>query len=152
MPLAIRETARAGDSSEQTDVRARRFADQLHKRNRCAYHHTAEQAGSQHAQESRHRHHKLRTIIVPEFFKVESLSKLATATNTTAASTGCGKALRRWEKKRTTTRMKTAARAVESGVCAPPSSLTSDCDVPPLTGKPLPTPATRFDTASARFS
>ena len=48
--------------------------------------------------------------------------------------------------------MKTAARAVESGVRAPPSSLTSDCDVPPLTGKPPPSPANRFDAASARFS
>ena len=63
-------------------------------------------------------------------FRLESLSNPATATNTTAARTGCGKALKSWEKKSTTTRMKTAAIAVESGVCAPPSSLTSDCDVP----------------------
>ena len=85
-------------------------------------------------------------------FKVESLNRLAIATNTTAARTGCGKALKRCEKKSTTTRMNTAARAVESGVRAPPSSLTSDCDVPPLTGKPPPSPATKFDAASARFS
>ena len=56
------------------------------------------------------------------------------------------------EKKSTTIRIKTAARAVESGVFAPPSSLTSDCDVPPLTGKPPPSPANRFDAATARFS
>ena len=44
-------------------------------------------------------------------FRVESLSRPTIATNTTAAKTGCGKALKRCEKKRTTIRMKIAARA-----------------------------------------
>src|SRR5437764_9556855 len=51
-------------------------------------------------------------------FRVERLSKPAIATKTTAASTGCGNALKSWEKKSTTTKIKTAARAVESGVFA----------------------------------
>ena len=84
--------------------------------------------------------------------RVESLSKLATATNTTAARTGCGSALNRCEKNRTTTRIKIAASAVESGVRAPAPSFTTDWDVPPLTGNPPPRPATRFAAARARFS
>ena len=85
-------------------------------------------------------------------FNVESLNKLATATNTTAASTGCGKALKRWDRNRTTTKMIPAANAPESGVCAPPPSLTRDCDMPPLIGKPRPIPAARFEAESARNS
>ena len=58
----------------------------------------------------------------------------------------------RCEKNRTTIRMMPAASAFESGVRAPAPSLTSDCDMPPLMGKPPPTPAARFDAASARNS
>ena len=66
---------------------------------------------------------------------VETLNRPATATNTTAASTGWGNAASRCEKNSTTTRMIPAAKAPDSGVRAPPPSLTSDCDMPPLTGK-----------------
>ena len=83
---------------------------------------------------------------------VETLNKPVTATNTIAASTGWGNAASRCEKKSTTTRMIPAAKAPESGVRAPPPSLTSDCDMPPLTGKPRPSPAARLDAASARNS
>ena len=85
-------------------------------------------------------------------FNVESFSKPATATSTTAASTGCGNALKRWVKKRTTMRRMPAAITDESGVRAPPPSLTSDCDIPPLMGKPRPIPAAKFAVANARNS
>ena len=56
------------------------------------------------------------------------------------------------EKKSTTTKMIPAANAPDSGVRAPPPSLTSDCDMPPLIGKPRPNPAARLEAASARNS
>ena len=40
-----------------------------------------------------------------------------------------------------------AATRPESGVRAPAVSLTSDCDMPPLTGNPLPSPAARLARA-----
>ena len=84
--------------------------------------------------------------------RADTLTRLATATNTTAANTGWGNALSSCEKKSTTTRMNTAAMAPDSGVRAPPPSLTTDCDMPPLTGKPWPNPAARLDAPSARNS
>ena len=81
-------------------------------------------------------------------FKAENWKRLATAMRTTAASTGCGRALRRCDRNRITSRMKPAAIAPESGVCAPLPSFTSDWDMPPLTGKPRPRPAARFDGQS----
>ena len=83
---------------------------------------------------------------------METLKRPATATNTTAAKTGWGRARRRCEKNSTTTNMIPAAMPPDSGVRAPPPSLTSDCDIPPLTGKPRPNPAARLDAASARNS
>ena len=35
----------------------------------------------------------------------------------------------------------------DNGVRAPPLSFTSDCDIPPLTGKPCPSPAMTFALA-----
>ena len=84
--------------------------------------------------------------------RADRLNRLATATNTTAANTGWGNALSSCEKKSSTTRMTTAAMAPDSGVRAPPPSLTTDCDMPPLTGKPWPNPAARLEAASARNS
>ena len=43
-------------------------------------------------------------------------------------------------------------RKPEIGVRAPPLSLTSDCDIPPLIGNPCPSPDARFAPASARNS
>ena len=51
-----------------------------------------------------------------------------------------------------TNRMNSAANAPDSGVRAPLPSLTSDWDMPPLTGKPRPSPAVRLEAASAKNS
>ncbi len=75
-----------------------------------------------------------------------------TAISTTAARTGWGRSRNSPVKKSTTTSMMSAATSPESGVRAPPVSLTSDCDMPPLTGSPLPRPATRFALPIARNS
>ena len=50
-------------------------------------------------------------------------------------------------KKTTTPSVMSAATSPESGVRAPAVSLTSDCDMPPLTGSPLPSPASEIGAA-----
>jgi hypothetical protein len=67
--------------------------------------------------------------------------------STIAASTGCGRFFRRSVKKSATTSMMPAAINPEIGVRAPPLSFTSDCDMPPLIGKPWPSPEARFAPA-----
>jgi len=69
MPIAIRETPRAGDSSEESNVRPGRDARQLHKRNCRTDHDAAEQTEREYSAESCDRHHKLGPIIAPEFFQ-----------------------------------------------------------------------------------
>jgi hypothetical protein len=69
-----------------------------------------------------------------------------------AARTGCGRLRRSPEKNSVTTRTRIAAKNPESEVLAPALSLTSDCDIPPLTGKPRPSPAARLAAASDRNS
>ena len=71
-------------------------------------------------------------------------TRLITAASTMAASTGCGRFRSRPEANSTTTSVKTAATSPDSGVRAPALSLTSDCDMPPLTGNPRPSPATQI--------
>ncbi len=75
-----------------------------------------------------------------------------TAISTTAARTGCGRVRNSPVKKSTTTSVMSAATSPESGVRAPAVSLTSDCDMPPLTGSPLPSPAMRLALPIARNS
>ena len=84
--------------------------------------------------------------------RADTLTRPITATNTTAANTGSGNADSSCEKKSTTTRTNPAAMAPDSGVRAPPPSLTTDCDMPPLIGNPWPNPEARLDTPSARNS
>ena len=50
MPLAIGEPPRAGNASEEGDVRTRRATEQLHERDDRADHHAAQQAGAEHAE------------------------------------------------------------------------------------------------------
>ena len=71
-------------------------------------------------------------------------TRLMTAARTIAASTGCGRFRSSPDAKSTTTSVKSAAMRPESGVRAPALSLTSDCDIPPLTGNPRPRPASRL--------
>ena len=66
----------------------------------------------------------------------ETLKSPPTAMSTIAASTGWGRSRRRPARKRVTTSMSPAATRPDTGVRAPPPSLTSDWDMPPLTGKP----------------
>ncbi len=75
-----------------------------------------------------------------------------TAARTMAASTGCGRFRNSPDAKSATISMKRAAISPDSGVRAPALSLTSDCDMPPLTGNPRPSPAARFAAPIARIS
>jgi len=75
-----------------------------------------------------------------------------TAARTTAASTGCGRLRSRPEANSTTNSVNSAAIRPDSGVRAWALSLTSDCDMPPLTGKPRPRPADRFESPIASSS
>jgi hypothetical protein len=85
-------------------------------------------------------------------FKASILKSPVTAINTTAARMDCGRLRNRSEKKSATNRVISAATKPDSGVRAPALSLTRDWDIPPLTGKPRPRPAIRFDAARARNS
>ena len=67
-----------------------------------------------------------------------------TAASTMAASTGCGRFRSNPDAKSTTISVKTAATRPDTGVRAPALSLTSDCDMPPLTGNPRPSPASEI--------
>ena len=73
-----------------------------------------------------------------------------TAASTMAASTGCGRFRSSPDANSTTISVKRAATSPESGVRAPALSLTSDCDMPPLTGNPRPSPATRLAGADGQ--
>ena len=79
-------------------------------------------------------------------------TRLMTAASTTAASTGCGRLRSRPVAKSTTTSVNSVATRPETGVRAPELSFTSDCDMPPLTGNPRPSPATRLLAPSASSS
>ena len=79
-------------------------------------------------------------------------TRLMTAASTIAASTGCGRFRSRPDANSTTMSVKRAATSPESGVRAPALSLTSDCDMPPLTGNPRPSPDSRLPAPSARSS
>jgi hypothetical protein len=79
-------------------------------------------------------------------------TRLMTAASTIAASTGWGRFRSSPDANSTTIRVKTAAIRPESGVRAPALSFTSDCDMPPLTGKPRPSAATRLPAPTARIS
>ena len=71
---------------------------------------------------------------------------------TMAASTGCGRFRNSPDAKSATISMQMAAISPDIGVRAPALSLTSDCDMPPLTGNPRPSPATRFAAPIASIS
>ena len=67
---------------------------------------------------------------------VSICTRPVTATRMIAASTGCGRSRSRPVKKTATSSVTSAATSPESGVRAPAVSFTSDCDIPPLIGKP----------------
>ena len=69
MALAIGESPRAGDASEEGDVRSRRAPDQQHQRDDRADHHAAQQALTEHADDGRHGHDEFRAIAAPEFLE-----------------------------------------------------------------------------------
>ena len=69
-----------------------------------------------------------------------------------AASTGCGRFRSNPDAKSTTISVKTAAMRPDTGVRAPALSLTTDCDMPPLTGNPRPSPARRLPAPRASSS
>ena len=151
--LAIRVAPRAGDAAEEGDVRRRGAADEQHHRDDGADEHALEQARPT----ARRASAVMATRNSPRCNCQSRLStftftRLATAMSTMAASTGCGRLRSRSVKKSATTRMMPAAIKPESGVRAPPLSLTSDCDMPPLIGKPWPRPEARLAPASARNS
>ena len=75
-----------------------------------------------------------------------------TAARTIAASTGCGRFRSSPDANSTTISMKSAAIRPDSGVRAPALSLTSDCDMPPLTGKPAAEPRDRLAAPMASSS
>ena len=79
-------------------------------------------------------------------------TRLMTAASTIAASTGCGRLRSSPEAKTTTISVNAAAMRPDNGVRAPALSLTSDCDMPPLTGIPRPSPAKRLAAPSASSS
>ncbi len=126
-------------------------SQQLHQRNDCANHHAAKQARTENAENGCHRHHELRAVAAPELFECcRRLNKPITADE----HDGCEYRLRErsliGRKERTTTKIiSRAATSPESGVRAPPLSFTRDCDIPPLIGKPWPSPAMTFEAGNA---
>ena len=92
MAPPIGEAARAGDAAEKGDVRPRGAADQQHQRDDRADHHAAEQT----LHPARRRCAAMATrnsLRSPRqrCLSAETLNRPATATSTTAASTGCGR-------------------------------------------------------------
>ena len=73
-----------------------------------------------------------------------------TAISTTAARTGCGSVRSSPVKNSTTTSVMSAATSPESGVRAPAVSLTSDCDMPPLTGQSAAEPGHEIGAADGQ--
>ena len=69
------------------------------------------QARAEHAEERRHGDDELRTIAAPQLLERRHLKSPATATSTTAARTGCGRARRSCERKSTIARTMTAAKS-----------------------------------------
>ena len=85
-------------------------------------------------------------------FRAAMSIRLMTAASTIAASTGCGRFRNSPEANSTTMSVKSAATSPDSGVRAPALSFTSDCDMPPLTGNPRPSPESRLPALSASSS
>jgi hypothetical protein len=66
MSFAIGEVAGAGNSTKHSAAWPRGCMEQLYKRDHSPDHHAEEQTKREHADESRYRHDKLRTIASPE--------------------------------------------------------------------------------------
>ena len=153
VPHDVGEVGRAWNPAELGHPRPRRLAQQEHDRHRRAEQDTIDGARSQDAEERRHRDEELAPAEPPDVPQGVDVDQAHHRGEHDCGEHGLRQVPQKPRREQDpTTSVNTAAMSPDTGVRAPALSLTSDCDIPPLTGNPRPSPAPTLATPMASSS